>query len=87
MFRLNVGGVRSLVQDTDLDIVAELLQPSTAGKCSHLCYYTTGSCSRSIREVILVTAPQPSVADAEPSAAVISVGKGLQPRVTENKFR
>jgi hypothetical protein len=33
-------------------------------------------------KVILVTAPQPSVADAEPSAAVISVGKGLQPRVT-----
>jgi hypothetical protein len=31
---------------------------------------------------ILVTAPQPSVADALPSAAVIAVEAGLQPSVT-----
>jgi hypothetical protein len=32
-------------------------------------------------EVILVTGPQASVADAEPSAALISEAKGLQPSV------
>jgi hypothetical protein len=31
---------------------------------------------------ILVAAPQPSVAVAEPSAAVISDGAGLQPKTT-----
>jgi hypothetical protein len=79
---LNVGGVRSLVQETDLDIVAELLQPSTA--VNVLTCVTTQPAvvaGASLNE-ILVTAPQPSVADAEPSAAVISVGKGLQPSAT-----
>ena len=33
-------------------------------------------------KVILVTAPQPSVAEAEPSAAVISAAEGLQPKAT-----
>jgi hypothetical protein len=79
---LNVGGVTSLVQLTDLDIVDELLQASTA--VNVLTCVTTQPAvvaGASLNE-ILVTAPQPSVADALPSAAVISVGKGLQPSVT-----
>jgi hypothetical protein len=79
---VNVGGVRSLVQDTDLDIVAELLQPSTAVNVLTCVTTQPAVVAGASEKVILVTAPQPSVADAEPSAAVISVGKGLQPRVT-----
>src|SRR4029079_16392872 len=79
---LNVGGVWSAVQETDLDIVDELLQASTA--VNVLTCVTTQPAvvaGASLNE-ILVTAPQPSVADAEPSAAVIAVDKGLQPKAT-----
>jgi hypothetical protein len=62
---------------TDLDIVAELLQASTA--VNVLTCVTTQPAvvaGASLNE-ILVTAPQPSVADALPSAAVIAVASWI----------
>jgi hypothetical protein len=79
---LNVGGVRSLVQDTDLDIVAELLQPSTAVNVLTCVTTQPAVVAGASEKVILVTAPQPSVADAVPRAAVIADEVGLQPSVT-----
>jgi hypothetical protein len=62
---VNVGGVRSLVQDTDLDIVAELLQPSTAVNVLTCVTTQPAVVAGASEKVILVTAPQPSVADAD----------------------
>jgi len=76
---VNVGGVTSLVQFTVLVMVAVLPQASMA--------VNVLTCER--RQPLLVTAPSTeltvgvphaSVAEAEPSEVVISVG--LQPRVT-----
>ena len=79
---VNVGGVRSLVQLTVLVIVAELPHASTAVNvltCVTIQPEVVGVASD---EVILVTAPQPSVAVAEPSAAVIADEVGLHPKTT-----
>jgi hypothetical protein len=76
---VNVGGVRSEVQLTVLDTVAVLPQASVA--------INVLTCER--RQPLLVIAPStevtvgvphPSLADAEPSEVLISVG--LQPSVT-----
>jgi hypothetical protein len=77
-----VGGLGALVQVTVLVTVAELPQASTAVNvlvCEALQLVVDTAPSE---EVILVTAPQPSVAVAEPRAAVISAGKGLHPKPT-----
>jgi len=73
------GGVRSAVQLTVLVMVAVLPQASTAVKVL--------TCERSQplevtapSEEVTVGVPHPSVAEAEPSEVLISVG--LQPRVT-----
>jgi hypothetical protein len=77
-----VGGFGALVQLTVLEVVALLPQPSTAVKvltCATVQPEVVGVASD---EVILVTAPQPSVAVADPSAPVISEACGLHPRIT-----
>ena len=76
-----VGGLGAFVQVTVLVIVAVLPQASMA---------INVLVSEALQEVVvidpsvdvIVVRLQPSVADAEPSAAVISVGKGLQPSDT-----
>jgi hypothetical protein len=79
---VNVGGVRSLVHETVLVIVAELLQLSTAVNVLTCVTVQPEVVANASEEVILVTVPQPSVAVAEPKAAVISPGKGLHPNTT-----
>jgi hypothetical protein len=79
---LNAGGVWSAVQLTDLDIVDELLQASTAVNVLTWVTIQFAVVAVASEKVILVTAPQPSVAVAEPSAAVIADEVGLQPSVT-----
>ena len=66
-----------LVQVTDLDIVAELLQPSTAVNVLTCVTTQPAVVAVASEKVILVTAPQPSVAEAEPSAAVISEARRI----------
>ena len=78
---VNVGGIRSLVQVTVLEVVAELPQPSTAVNIlvceeEQLLVDTAPSVNVTVAEL------HPSVAVADPSAAVISEAKGLQPIVT-----
>jgi hypothetical protein len=77
-----VGGLGALVHVTVLVTVAELPQASIAVNvlvCDALQLVVDTVPSE---EVILVTGPQPSVAVAEPRAAVISLAAGLQPSVT-----
>jgi hypothetical protein len=74
-----VGGVRSLVQLTVLDVVAELPQASTAVNVltcdlKHPLLLIAPSLD------VIVGEPQPSVAVAVPREVLISVG--LQPSVT-----
>ena len=76
---MNAGGVRSSVQVTVLEIVAALLQASTAVNVLVL-VLTHPVEPIAPSEEVIVTAPQPSVAVAEPSVASILVG--LQPSVT-----
>ena len=76
-----VGGLGALSQLTVLEVVAELPQPSTAVNIlvceeEQLLVDTAPSVN------VIVAVLQPSVADAEPSAAVISEAAGLQPIVT-----
>ena len=76
-----VGGLGALSHVTVLDVVAELPQPSTAVNIlvceeEQLLVDTAPSVN------VIVAMLQPSVADAEPSAAVISVAAGLQPSGT-----
>jgi hypothetical protein len=78
---VNVGGIRSLVQVTVLEVVAELPQPSTAVNIlvledEQLDVDTAPSVN------VTVAVLQASLAVAVPSAAEISEAKGLQPRVT-----
>jgi hypothetical protein len=78
---VNVGGIRSLVQVTVLEVVAELPQPSTAVNIlvceeEQLLVDTAPSVNVTVAEL------HASVAVADPSAAVISEAKGLQPIVT-----
>ena len=76
---VNTGGVRSSVQVTDLDVVAELLQASTAvNVLTRVLKHPFEVMLPSL--VVIVTAPHPSVAVAEPSVASILVG--LHPSVT-----
>jgi hypothetical protein len=78
---VNAGGVISAVHVTVLVTVVVLPQPSTAVKVlvcdeEQLVFCTVPSVK------LIVGVAQPSVAAAEPRAAVISVACGLQPRVT-----
>ena len=78
---VNVGGTRSLVQVTVLEVVDVLPQPSAAVNIlvceeEQLLVDTAPSVN------VIVAMLQPSVADADPRAAVISEAKGLQPIVT-----
>src|SRR6187399_3072210 len=76
-----VGALGALSQLTVLEVVAELPQPSTAVNIlvceeEQLLVDTAPSVN------VIVAMLQPSVADAEPSAAVISEAAGLQPSGT-----
>src|SRR6187399_169378 len=76
-----VGGLGALSHVTVLDVVAELPQPSTAVNVlvceeEQLLVDTVPSVN------VIVAMLHASVADAEPSAAVISVAAGLQPSGT-----
>ena len=78
---VNAGGIRSLVQVTVLEVVAELPQPSTAVNIlvledEQLDVATAPSVN------VIVAVLQPSLAVADPSAASISEASGLQPIVT-----
>ena len=76
-----VGGLGALVQVTVLVIVAELPQASSAVNvltCDALQELVDTAPSVAVTVGLL----QPSVAVAEPSAAVISLAAGLQPSVT-----
>ena len=75
-----VGGVKSCVHVTVLDIVTVFVHPSVAVKvlvCErlHPLLWTLPSLN------VTVGAPHASLADAPPNAAVISLAAGLQPRV------
>ena len=78
---MKTGGVRSAVQLTVLVVVAVLPHASVAVKvlicdCKHPLLLMFPSLE------VIVVAPQPSVAVAEPSAAVISDAVGLHPKTT-----
>src|SRR4030095_9836017 len=79
---VNVGGVRSLVHVTVLDVVAVLPQASVAVKVLTWVTVQPEVVGVASEELIFVTVPQPSVAVAVPNAAVISEAKGLQPKTT-----
>jgi hypothetical protein len=76
-----VGGLGALVQLTVLVIVAELPQASTAVNVL-ICDALQLVVDTEPSEEVMVGIPQPSVAAAEPRAAVISEACGLQPRDT-----
>ena len=76
-----VGGLGALVQVTVLVIVAVLPQASTA--VNVLVCEALQEVVDTVPSVdVIVAVLQPSVAVAEPSAAVISEAEGLQPSVT-----
>src|SRR5678810_134231 len=78
---VNTGVIRSLVQVTVLVMVAVLPQPSTAVNILVLeDEQLDVDTAPSVKVTVAVL--QPSVAVADPSAAVISEAEGLQPRVT-----
>src|SRR6187200_3581943 len=74
-----VGGLGALSQVTVLDVVAELPQPSTAVNIL-VCEEEQLLVDIAPSVAVILMALQPSVADAEPSAAVIADEAGLQPR-------
>jgi len=76
-----VGGVRSFVHVTVLEVVAVLPQPSVAVKVLVLVRKQPSLWSAPSVPALTVTAPQASVAVAVPSAAFIADEDGLQPRV------
>ena len=78
---VNAGGARSLVQLTVLEVVAELPQPSTAVNVL-TCVTVHDEVVAAASLDVIVTAEQPSVAVADPRAAVISAAVGLQSSVT-----
>ena len=78
---VNVGGIRSLVQVTVLEVVAVLPQPSTAVNIL-VCEDEQLDVDTAPSVNVIVAVLQPSVADADPSAAVISDAAGLQPKTT-----
>src|SRR6188474_1055522 len=78
---VNAGGIRSEVQLTVLEVVAELPQPSTAVNIlvledEQLDVDTAPSVN------VMVGVLQASVAVAVPSATSISEAEGLQPKAT-----
>ena len=75
------GGLGALVQVTVLVIVAVLPQPSTAVNVL-VCEALQEVVDTAPSVDVIVAVLQPSVADAEPSAAVISEVKGLHPNTT-----
>ena len=77
-----VGGLGALVHVTVLVTAAELPQASTAVNVLVCDDEQEVVDTVPSEEVILVTAPQPSVAVADPKAAVISEACGLQPSPT-----
>ena len=76
-----VGGFGTLVQLTVLVMVAELPQASTAVNVL-VCEEEQLVVTTVPSEELIVGIPQPSVAVAEPRAAVISDAAGLQPNGT-----
>src|SRR6188768_4391003 len=78
---VNVGGIWSAVHLTVLVTVAVLPQPSTAVNIL-VCEEEQLAVDTAPSVNVTVAVLQPSVADAEPSAAVISVAAGLQPKTT-----
>ena len=76
-----VGGLGALSQVTVLDVVAELPQPSTAVN-TLVCEEEQLLVDIAPSVEVILTTLQPSVADAEPSAAVIADEAGLQPSGT-----
>src|SRR4029450_6156286 len=74
------GGVRSLVQVTVLEVVAELPHPSTAVNVLTCVTVHVAVVAGASLEV-MVTVPHASVAVAEPSAALISAAVGLHAKV------
>ena len=80
-FAVIVGGVTSLVHVTVLEVVAVLPQASTAVNVLVCDEEQLLLCTEPSANVI-VGEPQPSVADAEPRALVISLAVGLQPSIT-----
>jgi len=78
---VNTGGIRSLVQVTVLVMVAVLPQPSTA---VNILVLEDEQLDVDIAPSVNVTVAvlQPSVAVADPRAALISEANGLQPIVT-----
>jgi hypothetical protein len=73
-----VGGLGELIQLTVLVTVAELPQPSTATNVL-VCEAEHEVVDIAPSEEVMVTGPQASVAEAEPSAAAILLAVGLQP--------
>ena len=78
---VNVGGIRSLVQVTVLEVVAELPQPSTAVNIL-VCEDEQLDVDTAPSVNVTVAVLHASVAVAVPSAASISEAKGLQPSAT-----
>src|SRR6187402_744898 len=76
-----VGALGALSQVTVLEVVALLPQPSTAVNVL-VCEEEQLDVDTAPSVNVIVAMLQPSVADADPSAAVISVAKGLQPSGT-----
>jgi hypothetical protein len=76
-----VGGLGALSQVTVLDVVALLPQPSTAVNIL-VCEEEQLLVDTAPSVDVILTTLQPSVADAEPSAAVIADEAGLQPSGT-----
>ena len=76
-----VGALGALSQVTVLVMVAVLPQPSTAVNIL-VCEDEQLDVDIAPSVNVIVAVLQPSLADAEPSAAVISAAKGLQPSVT-----
>ena len=78
---VNAGGTWSEVQVTVLEVVAELPQPSTAVNIL-VCEDEQLDVAIAASVNVIVGVLQPSVAVADPSAAVISAANGLQPSGT-----
>ena len=78
---VNAGGIRSLVQLTVLVMVAVLPQASVAVNIL-VCEDEQLDVDTAPSVNVIVAVLQPSLADAEPSAAVISDAAGLQPKTT-----
>ena len=76
-----VGGLGALSHVTVLEVVAELPQPSTAVNIL-VCEEEQLLVDIAPSVEVILTTLQPSVADAEPSAAVIADEAGLQPSGT-----